>query len=85
MVEFTWSPPEVILRNGEITTYTVTCISGGSQKVLATVEGSGTHEVEGFSPSTDYNCTVVATNSAGNGPHASISFTTQAVSVAGSK
>ena len=85
MVTFSWAPPDVALRNGEITEYTITCDSDGSRAVSVTVAEAGSHNVEGFSPSTTYNCSVVATNSAGSGPPASLTFTTQSVTVSGSK
>ena len=76
-ITFTWSPPEVTLRNGVITEYTLSCSSGGTLMILTTFTESGKYTVDGFSASTSYDCSVLAANSVGSGPPASLSFTTQ--------
>lgn len=78
-ITFSWSPPEITLRNGEIIAYSLSCSPHGSAivTITSTFTESGTHVVSGFSSSTDYNCSLVATNSKGNSPPATSSFTTQ--------
>ena len=81
-ITLSWSPPEVTLRNGMIIEYTLSYAPRDSAVMtLTTFTEPGTHTVDGFSASTDYNCSVVATNRAGTGPPARVSFTTQAVVV----
>ena len=74
---FTWSPPDITLRNGEITEYTLSCSSGSSLMLLTTFVESGTHRLEGLSASTSYNCSLWASNSKGRGPSTSLLFKTQ--------
>ena len=72
-----WSPPEPRLRNGDISSYTVTCSSPSSSspdfsdtipdtQVMAT----------GLTPNTMYSCSVLATNSVGSGPSATVDAST---------
>ena len=78
-VTFSWSPPDLTLRNGVITEYVLTCSAQGS--TITTTKRfteSGTYTVDGFSASTAYSCSVVASNSQGSGPPATLSLTTQA-------
>ena len=75
-VTFSWSPPPVALRNGVITSYTLSC-SPSPSSLPQSPSQPGTLTVSGFSPDTSYSCSVVASNSQGSGPPASISFTTQ--------
>ena len=72
-----WSPPEPHLRNGDISSYVVTCSSPSSSspdfsdtipdtQVMAT----------GLTPNTMYSCSVLATNSVGSGPSATVDAST---------
>ena len=74
-VNFSWSPPPVTQRNGVITSYTLSC-SPSPSSLPQSPSQSGPLTVAGFSPDTSYTCSVVANNSQGSGPAASISFTT---------
>ena len=74
-VNFSWSPPAVILRNGVITSYTLSC-SPSPSSLPQSPSQSGPLTVAGFSPDTSYSCSVVASNSVGSGPPANITFTT---------
>ena len=79
-IAISWSPPEVTLRNGMIIGYTLSCSPNDSAVVtlmITTFTEAGSHTVDGFLASTDYNCSIVATNRVGTGPPARISFTTQ--------
>ena len=76
-VTFTWSLPEVTLRNGIITGFTLSCFSGGSLMARRTLTEPGSHTVTGLSADTEYNCSVVATNSMGSGPPATLALRTQ--------
>ena len=75
-VTFSWSPPPVTLRNGNITGYTLSC-SPSPASLPLNLSQPGTHLVERFSPDTNYECSVVAYNSPGSGPPASTHFSTQ--------
>ena len=75
-VTFSWSPPPVALRNGVITSYTLSC-SPSPSSLSQTPSQPGPLTVAGFSPDTFYTCSVVASNSRGSGPPANTSFTTQ--------
>ena len=75
-VNFSWSPPPVALRNGVITSYTLSC-SPSPSTLPQSPSQPDPLTVTGFSPDTSYSCSVVASNSQGSGPPASISFTTQ--------
>ena len=89
-VTFSWSPPDVTLRNGNITEYSLSCSPSPSSLPQSFPE-PGTYRVayyssstthicsilaSRFSPATSYNCSVVAINSKGAGPPAFVSFTT---------
>lgn len=76
-VTFTWSLPQVTLRNGEITGFTLSCFSGGSLMLRQSFTGPGTYTVAGFSSNTAYTCSVMASNSKGDGPPATLELTTQ--------
>ena len=73
---FTWQPPEPHLQNGIIINYTISCIPSPLSPLTPVAE-AGSVTVSGFSPFTSYNCSVRATNSAGNGPPAYVSSTTE--------
>jgi hypothetical protein len=89
-VTFSWSPPDVTLRNGNITEYSLSCSPSPSSLPqsfpepgtyrVAYYSSSTTHVcsilASRFSPATSYNCSVVAINSKGAGPPAFVSFTT---------
>ena len=72
---FSWDPPSEDLRNGVITGYLLSCdpqperlpkmYTESEFKEMGGVEGS----ISGFSPSTTYNCTVLASNLFGDGPN----------------
>ena len=78
-VTFSWSPPEITLRNGEIIAYSLSCSPHGS--TIVTIKSNfaepGPHAVSGFLSSTEYNCSLVASNNKGNSPPATKSFITQ--------
>ena len=76
-VTFTWSLPQVTLRNGEITGFTLSCFSGGALMLRRSFSAPGTYKVSGFSSATAYNCSVVAVNSKGDGPPATLALRTQ--------
>ena len=74
-VTFSWSPPPVALRNGVITSYTLSCFPSLSSLPQSPSQ-PGPLTVAGFSPDTSYSCSVVASNSQGSGPPANTSFRT---------
>lgn len=75
-VQFSWSPP-----NGAITVvsnYTLTCVSRIIQvdSVRAIYVEAGSYTLGGFRPSTEYSCSVFASNTVGRGPSANTNVTT---------
>ena len=73
-VVFSWSPPAVALRNGNITGYTLSC-SPSPASLPLTIAQPGTR-VQNFSPNSTYNCSIVAHNIQGSGPPINIVFST---------
>ena len=74
-VQFSWEPPALLNRNGDITNYNLTCIAGMSI-VTANYNSAGTYILSGFEALTTYTCRVHARNSAGGGPPATLTATT---------
>jgi hypothetical protein len=70
-----WSPPEPRLRNGDISSYTVSCSSPSSSTPDNTT-GDTQVVATGLTPNTMYSCSVLATNSAGSGPLATVDAST---------
>ena len=68
----TWSPPDPFLRYGVILSYSLTCeeIEGGhippSYPRMFTGPPISNVTVDNLRPFTDYNCSLIAINSAGN-------------------
>ena len=72
-VTLSWSPPSAATP---IIGYIISC-SPSTAALPQTVFQSGTHTVQGFSPDTTYNCSVVAYNSQIIGPPATVVITTE--------
>lgn len=73
-IQFSWHSPAVTEWNGVITNYTLACDSkvDGVDSITMTYEDAGSHTLGGFRPATKYNCSVFASNTAGNSPKATI-------------
>ena len=81
-VTFTWLLPVLTERNGNITSYNLTCVSTttGREAFLTKVypvAESNSYTLTGLKPDTSYTCRVFAINSVGRGPTANLSLTTQ--------
>ena len=76
VLQLSWDSPEEDKNNGEITGYQVECNSVVSSKVEALSGGITSITVENLIPFTFYDCSVSASNVAGNGPKAYITGTT---------
>ena len=74
-VNFSWSPPPVTEHNGVIIGYTLSCSPSPSSLPLS-LSQAGIHTVSGFTPDTEYTCSVVAHNDLGPGPAAHETLTT---------
>ena len=74
-VIFSWSPPVVTERNGVIINYTLSCSPSPSTLPLSIPQTAVT--VTGFTPDTNYICSVEANNGLGPGPAAQEIFETQ--------
>lgn len=72
---FSWSPPAEENRNGVITGYTLTC-EPDIDAIPAVFVTEGNHTVGGFTPATQYNCSVYASTNGGDGPPAVTLITT---------
>ena len=73
-VNLNWNAPST--PNGVITEYQLQC-SGGGQKFTLMVMGSQTTTtLSGLLPYTNYSCSITAHTSAGGGPAATTSVTT---------
>lgn len=78
-VQLSWSPPYQL--NGSVTVvsnYTLICTSKIIQvdSVRETYVETGSYTLGGFRPSTEYSCSVFASNTVGRGPSASTNVTT---------
>ena len=70
---FSWSPPTV---SAPISNYTLYCYPSPDSFPL-TLPTAGSHRLSGFSPATEYRCSLVANyNSTVSGVPANIDFTT---------
>jgi len=74
-----WDQPEERLRNGVITSYTLTCLTGDETAISITLNPTVKQiTVDLFTLSMTYNCTVSASTAVGTGPSAPpISVTTE--------
>lgn len=81
-LRFSWGPPTEDDRVGSITSYWLSCdpqpegLPRTYQAQDFTRTGGVMAVVSGFTPSTTYNCSVMASNMAGSGPTASATATT---------
>lgn len=71
-ITLSWDSPELHLRNGIIVHYTLIC----EPRPPEMIQEAGTVTLSGFTPITSYNCSVSASNSAGEGPPAYDDVTT---------
>ena len=71
-ITFSWDSPEPHLRNGIIVHYNLVC----EPRPPETIQEAGMVTLSGFTPITSYNCSVSASNSAGEGPPAYDDVTT---------
>ena len=77
VVSFSWRPVEEQLQNGMIINYTITCTPHIAINIHVTTDidvFSVTRH--GFTPATQYSCSIVALTLAGSGPAATLTFTT---------
>ena len=76
-VQFSWTSPSEYDTN-TIDNYTLKCAAEvlGDNPVVMTYVEAGSYTLGGLRPATQYNCSVFASNSIGNGPSASINVTT---------
>ena len=69
---FSWSTPAPTLRNGVITTYSLSCVpeaaAHGRDTITMQYTAAGTFTLGGFTPATSYNCSISARNGQGSGP-----------------
>ena len=73
---FTWSPPDPMLQNGEIVSYTLTCTAGSETTSAITTQLQFT--LDTFIPGETFQCTVYATNVFGDGsPTEELAVTTE--------
>ena len=75
-LQLSWDPPEEDKWNGEITGYQVEWSSAASSNVETVLGGTTSITIENLTPFTSYECSLSASNVAGNGPKAYITGTT---------
>ena len=63
---FSWSPPERMLQNGAIVSYTLECI--GNTDTVSVTTSQQQFIIDTFIPGASFLCSVYATNSLGDGP-----------------
>ena len=78
-VTFSWFPPSNLQPTTIIASYILTCtaMEDGVGDVVETFAQAGSYTLGGFRPATMYNCSMFASNSAGDSPLSSISVKTQ--------
>ena len=82
---FSWEPPAEDKRNGIITHYLLLCDPQSVASLPRAFNESDFNQMEGvypvtlsgFTPFTTYNCSVIASNSAGDGPPVTTTATTE--------
>ena len=76
-VQFSWSPPSHLNSSTVIASYTLICMGDMMMNnLIMTYTEAGSYSLAGFRPSTAYNCSVHASNMAGDGPPSTIGITT---------
>ena len=76
-VTFSWRPVDNLLQNGMILNYTITCTPLITINIPVNTEitqFSVTHQ--GFTPATQYSCSIVALTMVGSGPSVTLTTTT---------
>ena len=71
-----WELPIESGRNGNITSYSVACSDADINLIVNDEVSDTSFTVEGLQPYSQYNCTVTASTSAGEGPPAQLTFNT---------
>ena len=73
---FSWSPPGVMQQNGEIISYTLTCMQTAGNPVTATTTDLQ-FTIDTYIPGATFQCSVLATNAIGDGPSAELTLNTE--------
>ena len=71
-----WELPVESGRNGIIISYSVACTDAQSNPIISDEVTETSFTVEGLQPYSQYNCTVAASTSVGEGPPAYLTFDT---------
>ena len=71
-----WELPIESGRNGIITSYSIACRDADINLIVNDDVIDTSFAVEGLQPYSQYNCTVTASTSAGEGPPAQLNFNT---------
>lgn len=76
---FKWGPPADEVDE-PLTSYTLACTSDNGDDFDIVVKGTAENiTIDEFLPTTDYDCTILASTNGGDGPEASLSTTTQGI------
>ena len=79
-IQFSWLPPSSLNSTTIIVGYMFVCSPrltlAEADSVFKFFDEAGSHSLEGFRPATEYNCSVLASNSAGNSLPARINVNT---------
>lgn len=76
---FVWSPPESMLQNGDIVSYTLSCTAGSETTSVVTSQLQFTIDL--FMPGEIFQCSVYATNIFGDGPPEDLRVTTESKNI----
>lgn len=77
---FEWDPPLEDEIGGVLTSYTLACSNNNSDNFEIKLNVIEKITISEFLPSTTYDCTILASTNAGDGPTASVIATTDGIS-----
>ena len=75
---FSWSPPDLVLQNGVITSYTLSCTytAFSMQQTTSVSTSQFQYTIDLFTPGLSFGCSVYATNAIDDGPPTASVFVT---------
>ena len=73
---FSWSPPDPMFQNGEIISYTLSCVANRDQRITSVTTTQPQFTLDTFVPGEIFRCSVYATNPFGDGPEAQLTLST---------
>lgn len=74
---FAWSPPNVMVQNGQIISYTLSCMATTDLRITSVTINQLQFTLDTFIPGGRFQCSVFATNPFGDGPASEMTVSTQ--------